>query len=55
MNITRYTLPATIAAVFHAALLFGFTGKPAREVVTVTEAEVLLVSFCTTTMFAAAI
>lgn len=37
MNIHRHVLPVSFAAAFHAALLFGFPGKSAREVVLVTE------------------
>jgi protein TonB len=37
MNIQRYILPGTLAAVFHAALLLGLPGKTMREMVTVIE------------------
>lgn len=37
MNIPRYILPVSFAAVAHAALLFGFPGKTVREFVHVIE------------------
>jgi protein TonB len=37
MNTPRYLLPVSMAAALHAALLFGFPGKPKREATTVVE------------------
>ena len=40
MNIPRYILPVSFAAVTHAALLFGFPGKTVRELVHVIEVTI---------------